>query len=105
MRLTQPLFHLDVAASAARMVDRRGDRRFLQGPDPVLRRVVPDLQERDEIHKGSKAAGEHHAVACKVSFGSVLIQIALLDMIFSLDSVITAVGMVKAEGDDLWGWP
>jgi predicted tellurium resistance membrane protein TerC len=29
---------------------------------------------------------------------SVLIQIALLDIIFSLDSVITAVGMV----DELW---
>jgi predicted tellurium resistance membrane protein TerC len=29
----------------------------------------------------------------KVSFGSVLFQIVLLDVIFSLDSVITAVGM------------
>ncbi len=28
------------------------------------------------------------------TFGSVLIQIALLDIVFSLDSVITAVGMV-----------
>jgi len=28
------------------------------------------------------------------SFGSVLVQIALLDVVFSLDSVITAVGMV-----------
>jgi predicted tellurium resistance membrane protein TerC len=28
------------------------------------------------------------------SFGSVLVQIALLDIVFSLDSVITAVGMV-----------
>ena len=31
-------------------------------------------------------------------FASVLIQIALLDLVFSLDSVITAVGMV----DDIW---
>jgi predicted tellurium resistance membrane protein TerC len=31
----------------------------------------------------------------KSSFGSVLIQIAMIDIIFSLDSVITAVGMVN----------
>jgi predicted tellurium resistance membrane protein TerC len=29
------------------------------------------------------------------SFAGVLVQIALLDIVFSLDSVITAVGMVK----------
>jgi predicted tellurium resistance membrane protein TerC len=32
------------------------------------------------------------------SFGSVIVQIMLLDIVFSLDSVITAVGMV----DELW---
>ena len=31
----------------------------------------------------------------KINFGGVLIQIALIDIIFSLDSVITAVGMVN----------
>lgn len=30
----------------------------------------------------------------KVSFGSIILQIMILDIIFSLDSVITAVGMV-----------
>lgn len=30
-----------------------------------------------------------------VTFGSALVQIALLDLVFSLDSVITAVGMVQ----------
>ncbi len=38
-----------------------------------------------------QAAKKHGAV----SVGSVLIQIAILDMIFSLDSVITAVGMAE----------
>lgn len=33
-----------------------------------------------------------------VSFGSVIFQVALLDIVFSLDSVITAVGMAN----DLW---
>jgi predicted tellurium resistance membrane protein TerC len=32
-----------------------------------------------------------------VSFGGVIAQIAVLDMVFSLDSVITAIGMVPPE--------
>jgi len=47
-----------------------------------------------EIHgKLEGEAGESSAKAAS-SFASVLIQIALLDIVFSLDSVITAVGMV-----------
>ena len=47
-----------------------------------------------EIHgrlEGDQAHGDGKAAS---SFASVLIQIALLDIVFSLDSVITAVGMV-----------
>ena len=47
-----------------------------------------------EIHHMMERAD--HPAATKhgaVSVGSVLIQIAILDMVFSLDSVITAVGM------------
>ena len=47
-----------------------------------------------EIH-GSLEGGEGHKTAkVYASFAGVLVQIALLDMVFSLDSVITAVGMV-----------
>lgn len=48
-----------------------------------------------EIH--NKLEGEQGHASAKVSatFASVIIQIALLDIVFSLDSVITAVGMVK----------
>jgi len=51
-----------------------------------------------EIH--DKLEGEDHAGTARAaaSFLSVLIQIMLLDVVFSLDSVITAVGMV----DELW---
>lgn len=51
-----------------------------------------------EIH-GSLEGEEGHA-SKKVfpSFSSVIIQIMLLDIVFSLDSVITAVGMV----DNIW---
>lgn len=46
-----------------------------------------------EIH--DKLEGEHHQTkgAKKAAFGAILVQIILLDIVFSLDSVITAVGM------------
>jgi predicted tellurium resistance membrane protein TerC len=48
-----------------------------------------------EIHQ--KLEGEEGHVSAKVraSFTNVVIQILLLDIVFSLDSVITAVGMVN----------
>jgi predicted tellurium resistance membrane protein TerC len=48
-----------------------------------------------EIH--DKLEGEEGHASAKVSpsFASVIVQIMLLDIIFSLDSVITAVGMVR----------
>jgi predicted tellurium resistance membrane protein TerC len=47
-----------------------------------------------EIHQ--KLEGEQGHASAKVapSFASVIVQILLLDVVFSLDSVITAVGMV-----------
>lgn len=53
-----------------------------------------------EIH-GSLEAG-HDSSAKKVysSFVSVIVQIVLLDIVFSLDSVITAVGMIGSEYPD-----
>jgi predicted tellurium resistance membrane protein TerC len=48
-----------------------------------------------EIH-GRLEGEEGHAVGAKVaSFTAVIIQILLLDIVFSLDSVITAVGMAE----------
>lgn len=48
-----------------------------------------------EIHE--RLEGEDHSHTKKVppTFTGVLVQIMLLDIVFSLDSVITAVGMVK----------
>lgn len=48
-----------------------------------------------EIHKKVEGVEEGHAVAAHAGFTTVLIEIALFDILFSLDSVITAVGMVK----------
>jgi len=46
-----------------------------------------------EIHHKLEAADDKPTAAKVATFGSVIAQIVLLDMVFSLDSVITAVGM------------
>ena len=48
-----------------------------------------------EIHNSLEGVEEGHTPAAASSLGMVLIQIALLDIVFSLDSVITAVGLVE----------
>jgi len=50
-----------------------------------------------EIHnslEGTDDAGPGTATAVTTTFGAVIAQIAVIDIVFSLDSVITAVGMV-----------
>jgi predicted tellurium resistance membrane protein TerC len=53
-----------------------------------------------EIHERLEGEDEHERGAGKraVSFASVIVQIMLLDIVFSLDSVITAIGMAE----ELW---
>ncbi len=51
--------------------------------------IHDDLEGKEK--KGRSAAGT-------ASFAAVMVQIALLDIVFSLDSVITAVGMVDRVG-------
>ena len=47
-----------------------------------------------EIHQKLEVEAGHASARVKPSFSSVIIQVLLLDIVFSLDSVITAVGMV-----------
>jgi predicted tellurium resistance membrane protein TerC len=47
-----------------------------------------------EIHQKLEGQEGHESSKVYPSFASVIIQILLLDVVFSLDSVITAVGMV-----------
>jgi predicted tellurium resistance membrane protein TerC len=51
-----------------------------------------------EIHESLEGETGHASAKVKANFLSVLIQIMLLDIVFSLDSVITAVGMVDNIG-------
>jgi predicted tellurium resistance membrane protein TerC len=48
-----------------------------------------------ELHGKLEGATEHSTTGKAVTFGAVIVQIMLLDIVFSVDSVITAVGMVQ----------
>jgi predicted tellurium resistance membrane protein TerC len=48
-----------------------------------------------EIHNKLEGDEGHSSAGVRVSFTGVIIQILLLDIVFSLDSVITAVGMAE----------
>jgi len=51
-----------------------------------------------EIHESLEGGEGHKSASVPASFASVLLQILILDLVFSLDSVITAVGMVDEIG-------
>jgi len=51
-----------------------------------------------EIHENLEGEEGHASEKVKASFISVIIQIIILDAVFSLDSVITAIGMVNQVG-------
>lgn len=54
-----------------------------------------------EIH--DKLEGKKHEMQAKAaSFGVIIVQIVLIDAVFSLDSVITAIGMVQADAAKPW---
>ena len=82
MGLTQPLFTLWSFAFSGRALILVGGGLFLLA------------KSTREIHYSLEQAAEGAPRSKSASFSSVLIQIVLLDIVFSLDSVITAVGMV-----------
>jgi predicted tellurium resistance membrane protein TerC len=51
-----------------------------------------------EIHQLTEGEEGHASNAVKASFGAIITQIIIIDMVFSLDSIITAVGMVDNVG-------
>jgi len=48
-----------------------------------------------EIHNSLEGSAEQEKLPVTAGLGAVLIQIALLDIVFSLDSVITAIGLAQ----------
>lgn len=51
-----------------------------------------------EIHHKVEMADQPHPIPKRISFGWAVVQIVLIDLVFSVDSVLTAIGMVR----ELW---
>jgi predicted tellurium resistance membrane protein TerC len=51
-----------------------------------------------EIHQLLEGEKGHASSAVRATFGAVILQIALIDLVFSIDSIVTAVGMVDEIG-------
>jgi predicted tellurium resistance membrane protein TerC len=49
-----------------------------------------------EIHQSLEGEEGHSSKAVQATFAAVILQIMVVDMVFSLDSIITAVGMVDS---------
>jgi predicted tellurium resistance membrane protein TerC len=47
-----------------------------------------------EIHQSLEGEEEHGGSAVKATMAAIILQIMVIDLVFSLDSIITAVGMV-----------
>jgi predicted tellurium resistance membrane protein TerC len=86
VRLTAPLFTvLEVEISGRDLI-------LILGGLFLLAKSTYEIHDKLEGEEG------HGSARVASSFASVIIQIMLLDIVFSLDSVITAVGMVR----ELW---
>jgi len=82
MRLTAPLFHLAERDFSGR------DLILIAGGLFLLAKSTLEIHEKLEGHEH-----EHKKSRGAARFGSVVFQIVLLDIVFSLDSVITAIGL------------
>ncbi len=83
MRLTEPLFTIFGSE--------------ISGRDLIL--IIGGLcligKSTHEIHGSLEGHAEGHRDSKAVSYFSILAQITVIDIVFSLDSVITAVGLAK----------
>ena len=83
MRLTTPLFGLLGQEVSGR------DLILILGGLFLLAKSTYEIHDKLEGEEG------HRSAKVAASYGSVIVQILLLDIVFSLDSVITAVGMAN----------
>jgi predicted tellurium resistance membrane protein TerC len=61
----------------------------------LMGKAAWELHEKLEASEGGHAGGAGRKAAVAASFGMVILQIVAVDLVFSLDSVITAVGMAE----------
>ena len=89
MKLTQPLITIFSFDISGRDIILIVGGLFLLGKSTL--EIHANL-EGEESHTDGKKIGK------SVTFGGVIFQIMLLDIVFSIDSVITAIGLVKQIG-------
>jgi predicted tellurium resistance membrane protein TerC len=82
MQLTAPLFTIGADISGRDLI-------LIAGGLFLIAKSVFEIHEKLE---GSETG---HVVRGRISFWGVIVQILILDIVFSLDSVITAVGMAS----------
>jgi len=83
MRLTAPLFEVFTVAISGRDLILIGGGLFLLAKSTA------------EIHESLEGAERVRGKAVRAGFAAMMVQIAFIDIVFSLDSVITAVGMAR----------
>ncbi len=86
VKLTAPLFTVFGFAMSGRDLILLGGGLFL---------IVKSTME---IHEKLEGDEDHANPKGKAKFGAIIVQILLLDIVFSLDSVITAIGMANNLG-------
>jgi len=91
MGLTKPLFAIHIQMFMEKPFELTGKAIILLGGGLFL--IAKATHEI--YHKLEGESGDHDPKAKKASFGLIIAQILALDLVFSLDSVITAVGMAK----------
>jgi predicted tellurium resistance membrane protein TerC len=95
MTLTTPLFNVAnlIGLTEGEWVEKLA----ISGRDLIL--LVGGLfliyKSTSEIHEKLEGAENSAGTKKKLSFSATIVQILLLDIVFSLDSVITAVGMAS----------
>jgi predicted tellurium resistance membrane protein TerC len=82
-RLTQPWFHIGEHGVSGRDIIL-----FLGGLFLLAKSVL-------EIHYTLEGATETRSAKVYANFAAIIIQIAIIDIVFSLDSVFTAVGLAN----------
>jgi len=95
MSLTKPIFNL---AGLVGITDPDWvEKTAISGHDIIL--ILGGLfliyKSTSEIHEKIEGGGEDEANVKPLSFWPTIVQIVLLDIVFSLDSVITAVGIAS----------
>jgi len=83
MRLTEPLFSVFTMDFSGRDIILIGGGLFLLAKGTL------------EIHDSLEGPGEQKGARAFASFAAVMVQVMIIDIVFSLDSVITALGMAE----------